>query len=184
MMLGLYMALLETEEQKGKIEYIYRKYHRYMLCVACRITGNQHLAEDAVHETFLNLIRIIDDVRSNNEQELKSFLRILTSHHAIDLIRKMGTSQRKDREMEVMADMEVDIGVEATVIGKLGYEKMLQIITNMDEKYKTPLSLKIQGYKISEIAEFLDASQENIKVRLYRARKFLLEKLEETYARE
>lgn len=180
-MLSFYIALLETEEQKCKLEYIYRKYNRYMLCIAFQVAGSHYLAEDAVHETFLNLIRIIDDIRSNNEQELKSFLKILTTHHTIDLMRKMNSIQRKDKEMEVIADIKEDISVEAVVLGKIDYENMMHIIMDMDEKYKTPLSLKIQGYKTSEIAKMLEISQENVKIRLYRARKFLLKKLEESH---
>ena len=45
--------------------------------------------------------------------------------------------------------------------------------------YKTPLLLKVQGYKVSEIADFLNISPENVKVRLHRARKIILSGLEE-----
>lgn len=49
----------------------------------------------------------------------------------------------------------------------------------MNENYKTPLLLKVQGYKVSEIADFLNISPENVKVRLHRARKIILTGLEE-----
>lgn len=182
-MLGFFLTLLETDEQKVKIEHIYKKYGRYMVYIAQRITHDPYLAEDAVHETFLNLIRIIDDVRSNNDQELKSFLRILTSHHAVDIMRKMDAAQKKDQEWEMVVDLDEKLSVEAIVLGKMNYDHMLQMIMEMDEKYKTPLTLKVQGYKINEIAEFLEITPENVKVRLYRARKLLLKEMEKTHDR-
>lgn len=62
----MYMALLDTEEQRDKFEYIYQKYRGFMYHVAMQTLGDHYLAEDAVHETFLDLIRIIDDVRAGN----------------------------------------------------------------------------------------------------------------------
>ena len=56
---------------------------------------------------------------------------------------------------------------------------MLLLVQSMDEKYKTPLLLKVQGYKVSEIADFLNISPGNVKVRLHRARKIILTGLEE-----
>jgi len=59
------------------------------------------------------------------------------------------------------------------------YENMVKIVQDMDEKYKTPLALKIDGYKISEIADMLQLSEGAVKVRLYRARRMILSGLEE-----
>lgn len=59
-MLWMYMAMLETAEQKDKIAYIYENYAGMMYHVAIGVVGEHYLAEDAVHETFLRLIRIID----------------------------------------------------------------------------------------------------------------------------
>lgn len=65
------------------------------------------------------------------------------------------------------------------VLDKIDYENMLLLVQSMDEKYKTPLLLKVQGYKVSEIADFLNISPGNVKVRLHRARKIILTGLEE-----
>ena len=56
-MLWMYMAMLETAEQKDKIAYIYENYAGMMYHVAIGVVGEHYLAEDAVHETFLRLIR-------------------------------------------------------------------------------------------------------------------------------
>lgn len=177
-MLGMYMALLDTEEQRNKFEYIYQKYCGFMYCVAMDTLCDHYLAEDAVHETFLDLIRIIDDVRISNEKELMTFLKIITYHQSVDIVRKRRNFDKVDEGLDEIANRDED--VETVVLSKAAYEKMLAIVSHMDEKYKTPLYLKSQGYKIGEIAEFLKITPNNVKVWLHRARKMLLSELEDT----
>lgn len=59
-MLALYISLLDTEDQISKFEHIYTKYRGLMFYTAKGVLQDSYLAEDAVHETFLDIIRIID----------------------------------------------------------------------------------------------------------------------------
>lgn len=88
-MLWMYMAMLETAEQKDKIAYIYENYAGMMYHVAIGVVGEHYLAEDAVHETFLRLIRIIDEVEIDDAKKLKCFLVLLTHSKAVDAVRKL-----------------------------------------------------------------------------------------------
>lgn len=177
-MFGMYMLLLENEEQKSKFEHIYRKYAGFMYHVALETAHEHFLAEDAVHETFLDLVRIIDEVRTGNEKELMSFLRILTYHETVDLMRDAKKYRRMDDSIEAETDVSDNVDVEAVVIQNVDYENLLHKLSEMDEKYKTPLQLKAQGYKVKEIADILKITEQNAKIRLYRARKMLLDELE------
>ena len=73
-MLVFYLAALDSDDDKNKFEYIYHKYYRFMLHTAAGIIKNPTLAEDAVHETFVQLLRGIDTLRIDNERALKSYL--------------------------------------------------------------------------------------------------------------
>ena len=88
-MLWMYMAMLETAEQKDKIAYIYENYAGMMYHVAIGVVGEHYLAEDVVHETFLRLIRIIDEVETDGTKKLKRFLVLLTHSKAVDAVRKL-----------------------------------------------------------------------------------------------
>ena len=170
-MLALYISLLDTEEQISKFEHIYTKYRGLMFYTAKGVLQDSYLAEDAVHETFLDIIRIIDSIRANNEKELSQFLRVMTHHKS--------RQKKSDTEIEDFDLSKSDVNVETIVLDKIDYENMLLRVQSMDEKYKTPLLLKVQGYKVSEIADFLNISPGNVKVRLHRARKIILTGLEE-----
>ena len=178
-MLALYISLLDTEEPISKFEHIYTKYRGLMFYTAKGVLQDSYLAEDAVHETFLDIIRIIDSIRANNEKELSQFLRVLTHHKAVDMVRKCTRQKKSDTEIEDLDLSKSDVNVETIVLDKIDYENMLLLVQSMDEKYKTPLLLKVQGYKVSEIADFLNISPGNVKVRLHRARKIILTGLEE-----
>ena len=74
-MLAFYVAILDTEEQKDKFTEIYTTYYGMMYQVARAITHDDKLAEDALHETCLELIEKIDSIRTDNAKQLAYYLR-------------------------------------------------------------------------------------------------------------
>lgn len=99
-MLVFYLAAIDSDESKNKFEYIYRKYYRFMLRTASSIIRDSSLAEDAVHETFVQLLKEIDSLRIDNEKSLQSYLYILTRERTIDFLRKW------ERRRGVLTDYE------------------------------------------------------------------------------
>ena len=77
-MLAFYVAILDTEEQKDKFTEIYTTYYGMMYQVARAITHDDKLAEDALHETCLELIEKIDSIRTDNAKQLAYYLRMVT----------------------------------------------------------------------------------------------------------
>lgn len=114
-MLALYISLLDTEEQINKFEHIYTKYRGLMFYTAKGVLQDSYLAEDAVHETFLDIIRIIDSIRANNEKELSQFLRVLTHHKAVDMVRKCTRQKKSDTEIENFDLSKSDVNAETIV---------------------------------------------------------------------
>ena len=54
-MLGLYLAMLDTPEEKSKFELLYKEYRSTMFNLAKRILKDNYLAEDAVHNAFFEV---------------------------------------------------------------------------------------------------------------------------------
>lgn len=178
-MLVMYLSLLDTEEQRDKFEYIYNLYKGMMYNVAFSVAKDHFLAEDIVHETFLSLIRIIDDVRIDSQKETGKFLKIVTHNQAVDHIRKLDRSQTWNNEALEFKMNETASNPESVVIERSRLNRLVTLVSEMDTLYRTPLALRVRGYKISEIADILNAKPQTIKVRLHRARKMLLAELEE-----
>ena len=61
-MLQFYLQLLDTAAEKEKFEKLYEQYRKLMMAEANAILKSKHLAEDAVQETFLRIIKSFDYV--------------------------------------------------------------------------------------------------------------------------
>jgi RNA polymerase sigma factor, sigma-70 family len=173
--LVFYLAAIDSDESKNKFEYIYRKYYRFMLRTASSIIRDSSLAEDAVHETFVQLLKEIDSLRIDNEKSLQSYLYILTRERTIDFLRKW------ERRRGVLTDYENRSTSfdnfkepEEIVLTNLQLNKAVSILSDMPSIYRRTLVLRVKGYSIREIAQITNSSESNVKTRIHRARAILL----------
>ena len=60
-MLQLYLTLVEDGEV-GKLEALYREYKSIMLSKAYSVLRDEGLAEDAVHNAFMRILKNLDKV--------------------------------------------------------------------------------------------------------------------------
>ena len=178
-MLAIYLSMLETEEQRNKLEDIYCKYYGLLYHEAYTVLQNHELAEDCVHETFLYLIRIINTIRVENNRETIAFLKLISRHKALDQIKKQKhTSLMEDAFWDTQEESESN-NPETVAVNAVLLERVIETISTMNEVYSVPLSLQVKGYKIQEIADILEISPQAVRVRIHRARKQLAATLEE-----
>lgn len=169
-MLTFYLSLLETDEQRNKFEQIYTEYIGLMYHVSLGMIKDPHLAEDCVHEAFLRIIRTIDEVRVDNRKELTQYLVLLTRHCTIDHIRKL---DHESPETDDMLEQHVNTtqpSTEDIVLNAQVFERAVQAIQPLGDLYRVPLTLKLQGYRIKEIAVLLAVTENVVKQRIHRAR--------------
>ena len=48
----MYLSILDTQDEKEKFTEVYEQYQHFCWYVANQMLGDDHLAEDAVQETF------------------------------------------------------------------------------------------------------------------------------------
>ena len=165
-MLVFYLAALDSDDDKNNFEYIYRKYYRSMLHTAAGIIKHPTLAEDAVHETFVQLLRGIDTLRIDNERALKSYLYMVTRERSIDFL-------QPDYE-SLAAALDNYAEPEEVALTNLQLDKAIALLDEMPLIYRQTLVLRVKGYSIREIAKITDSSESNVKTRIHRARAMLL----------
>ena len=144
-MLVFYLAAIDNDESKNKFEYIYHKYYRFMLRTASSIIRDSSLAEDAVHETFVQLLKEIDSLRIDNEKSLQSYLYILTRERTIDFLRKW------ERRRGVLTDYENRSSSfdnfkepEEIALTNLQLNKAVSILSDMPSIYRRTLVLRVR----------------------------------------
>lgn len=166
-MLLLYLTAIDSDESKDKFEVLYLKYRKQMKRIAYRILGDEHLAEDAVHNAFIKIISNLEKFNEIDCQQTRNLIVIIIRSVSIDMYRKRNkefeNTDISERELSVKTDFSA---VEVADILK-GIEALPQI-------YSDVLLLKIEyGYTDREIANLLGIKVDTVSKRLERARKQL-----------
>ena len=84
-MITFYLSLVETEDAKNKIEFIYVNYYSFMCYTAGQILKhNKQDVEDAVHNAMMKIIENIDIIDVSDVQRAKNLCGIIARNKAID----------------------------------------------------------------------------------------------------
>ena len=176
-MLFIYLAMIDDDTQRSKFEYIYHTYYGMMYKVAYELTKDQRLAEDAVHETMVNIIEDIDTIRMDNPKELKSYLYLVTKSKTIDFIRRWEKRKTSLYPADEVPEINNFDGPDEIALTKITLQKALQALNELPEKYRITLVMKIKGYKLKDIACLTNTSEANVKNRIHRALNYIFSKL-------
>lgn len=173
-MLMLYMSLVETPEEKDKFEELYHQYRALMFYCAKEILKDDGLAEDAVHNAFIKIIRFldkIDDVRCN---KTKRFVVIVVESSAKEIYRK------RRRWMEVPWE-EVEMNYRFPDKDKAkDLSEIEEAIMELPLTYRQIFILKYaQGYRCKEIAVILNMKEGTVRQRIARGKEILYKILKE-----
>lgn len=191
-MIQLYLQLLDTEKEKADFELLYEKYRRLMHWVAKDIMHDDGLAEDAVHEAFLRVIKNFHKIHEISCPETKNFLVIIVRNVAISMrdkeikhekeldIISAKVSENADLREDALHDMlgNISYGFDETA-DEVMKKVLISMILSLPHADKEILLMYgYLGYNIAEIAAFLHISDDAAYKRLQRARKLLADKLE------
>ena len=176
----LFLIMLDSDEDRSKYVQLYHKYRYFLWYLACERLQDDHLAEDAVQETFLALTHHIDKVGCVESAATRNFLATIVKNKATDLWRKrQGIMEEKEaspkQEAEVFGEDVLD-----QYLVKESYERILQAIQKLDEIYRVVFEFKyLHELSDREIADLLGVTLKVVNVRIFRARKKLQNLLRE-----
>ncbi|MBQ9898714.1 MAG: RNA polymerase sigma factor [Ruminococcus sp.] len=138
----------------------------YRLCLV--MLGNSSDAEDAVQETFMQLIRSAPEFRGNEHE--KAWLITVAANKCRDMLRrrKWFTELNEDELASIVSDEESS--------------RILEALAEISPKFREILVLHyVEDYKVNEIAEMIKKSPSAVKMRLAKGRKLLEEKYRKEY---
>ena len=171
-MLSIYLAALDTEDEKLKMTEIYEQYKPIMLRYAQKLThGNVFMAEDAVHNAFLAIIKHKEKYFSISCRELRNSIVIITKNKCIDLLRQHNMIVDEPiEEMENILQTDDD-PVEDEVILKEEYETIKKHVAALDETSRLILEMRyVLELSYREIGEHLGISPKHVDTKLMRAK--------------
>ena len=169
-MLALYLSQVKSEDEKDKFEKIYLLYRGLMLSRAYDILRDRQLAEDAVHNAFLRILKNIKKLNDSQSPSTKSYVMVVLENVA----KTMYAKRKKEKVYELSENIPEDFDVQRDTEIKLTAEAVAEKLTLLPDKYRDVLLLKfINGLNDKEIALSLGISDSAARKRLQRAREKL-----------
>ena len=155
---------------------LYNEYCYFLLHIANEILHDQKLAEDAVHAAFLNLAKFDFDIFEIKCKKTKSYLVTVVRNAAIDLY-------NDQKKLYFLGDQITEAADPSLLpLEKIVSEDSLRILEGtidaMNPRYAAVLKLRyLYDYPVDKIAKILSITEDNVYVRLHRARKILVAQL-------
>ncbi|HPU63741.1 MAG TPA: sigma-70 family RNA polymerase sigma factor [Mobilitalea sp.] len=171
-MLLLYLSMLENEEDKKRMADIYEEHKHALLLYALKITGyNQTMAEDAVHNAFLSIIKEKEKYLHLDSKNFRYVSVSIVRNKCIDLLRKEKRyADTPIEELEIYFSTEEKSPEEQAEIAS-EYDLIKKHLSSIDEISRQVLIMKYAlGMSYKEISEKLNIPYENIGVRISRAK--------------
>ena len=176
----LFLNMLESDGDRSKFVQLYHTYRYFLWYLARERLQDEHLAEDAVQETFLALTRHMDKIGSVESSATRNFLATIVKNKATDLLRKrQGISEEEEFTKEQEAEVSGGDLLEQYLTQE-SYEHILMAVRQLDEIYRVVFEYKyLHELSDREIADLLGVTPKVVNVRVFRARKKLQELLRE-----
>ena len=182
------LAFARAEQgREAQAEIIVRDNIAWMLALSERILRDRGLAEDAVQEAFIAAFRGLDNFEQRST--LKTWLHRITVNASLTKLRQLKRLAEKSIDEYLPEFDRHACRVEARWTYLAPLEEVLEnddlratvreTIDALPESYGIVLQLRdIEGYDTNEVAELLEISTANVKVRLHRARAAIKKLLE------
>lgn len=170
---GIIQGCLKGRRESQRALYECHKARMYALCL--RYTRTSADAEDVMQEGFLKVFRDLHQYKP--DAPLGAWIRKVMINTALEHIRKNKKAEYNDPDNIRLLQLKTDEGIHSG----LNAQELRRRIAELPDDFRTVFNLyAIEGYSHQEIAEMLDISVANSKVRLNRARGMLKRSILET----
>lgn len=170
----LILLSFASEDDRLKFEELFDKYKKLLLYTAYNILHDYSLAEDAVSEAYIRIYFNLHKIEDTKSPKAISFLVTIVRNTSLTIL-------EKERKYVVPQDDEIEIAddgynMEESVISEAITGDMLKIVDGLKEELRAPFLLKYaHDLSYKEIASLLNISENNVAVRINRAKRKLAE---------
>jgi RNA polymerase sigma-70 factor (ECF subfamily) len=176
------LVRLAKSDDKEAFELLVRKHQSRVFAVAGGILRNKEDVEDVAQQVFVKAYFALK--RFDQRAAFSTWLYKITVNECWDVLRK-----RKVRPLLYESDLSEEQAHEYNGFSETATvpdvsdrlearERVEKLLVDLDERDRLMLILKeVQGFSVEEIAEILEINGNTVKVRLFRARRRITEKV-------
>jgi len=162
------ILILITGIERDAFEFVYKRWKKLMLNKAYGILRDYDLAQDAVSEAFIRLYKNMHKLDDLESGKTAAFLVMIVRNISITMYNKRARVQTDDISTLEKAD---DYNLENSVISSLDTGELQKLIGGLSDELKTPFLLKYAyDYSLKEISKMMQISENNVAVRIHRAK--------------
>jgi RNA polymerase sigma-70 factor, ECF subfamily len=154
---------------QSEFELIVRNHQSMVYSIAFNFFGNPGLAEEIAQDVFLRLYE--DRITPKSEQHVVSWLRRVTAHRCIDVLR------HRHLQSEVNIDDLPEIAARSREADPLLEERLRRLVGSLPAKQRMAVILRYgEDMDVEEIGRMLDIPVRTVWTYLQRAIEFMREK--------
>lgn len=170
----LFLMMVQDTVQKDKIIYIYQSQYSRMAYTVSKYLNSREDIEDAVQDSMLRLIKIVDRIETDDPIRLKNLCCVVARNVALNRIRESSSNKLLPLD-EVFNTTDPDApDPEEKAIENDIMSSLIRAIDSLSIIYRDVLRLKyINELKETEIARLLDLPNKTVNQRIFRGRQML-----------
>ena len=176
----MFLETLATETEKASFTRIYELYCSTMYHYALGILKNKEDAEDALHDAFCRIIKVLPAPEDAESDEVRSYLYMTVRSVCFDALRRRRTA--KEKGFKSLDDIDLvavcDNGTDEKVFNMIMYEKAVEKLKELPVEITDPFVLRyMNGMPFAQIAKLLGISEAVARKRSSRVKRFLAAEL-------
>lgn len=180
-----FLLTLVDENDRHKVEEIYRKYHEIMYKAALAELSSKpnasYKAEEAVQNAFIRIINYFEKIRfTEDERTLKAFFISIVIREANRLYRKKEHISLEELQEKLQEEIRSDEDFVEKLCIKEDYERVKKAIFQLNSQYQAVLfQYFVEEKDGPEIAALFDMKLSTVHTTIWRGKEKLLKILKE-----
>lgn len=144
---------------------------------AVSLTRDPESAKDLVQETYLKAIQFRD--KYTNDDNIKAWLFTILKNTFLNQISRLSSKNTvKDNSDDNYVIKNSGL-IEESAESMISAKDIRETISELDDDYRIPFQMFVDGYKYKEIADEMDLPIGTVKSRIFFARRMLMESLKD-----
>lgn len=165
-------------EQKEHLEKLFKMYHKKVCRYAFTFTGDAAAADDITQEVFMKVAGCMDQIQDIESSQAQNFLFTIVKNCSIDYVRKRKKEWGQICSLDDQIILAKDEDLLQTICDSESKALLYDEIGKLKKTYRDILFMKYEKeLSDDEIAAALDITSENVRTRMFRARKALSKRI-------
>ena len=177
-MLMLFLSMIDDESDREKFMRLYQEYRHTMYHTANAILKDSYLAEDAVQEAFVRVVKNLHKINDSDCRKTRTFLVIIVKNISLTMQSSQNTGLVFSYMDEDAPEPAAEYSLADEIESKDGYNTIIGEIDKLSPLYKHPMLLKYYvGLDVGEIAQSMELPSKTVQKQIERGRQMLAEQL-------